>query len=173
GEVVDRAAGLAHSADPSQLLADTTTTELARGRFEFQVRGDGSAVVGSAHTGKRGEGAGGAPFFGRTVELAQIMAAYERCVEDSTPIVVTVSGAPGIGKSRLGREVLARIAAHATPPKIVVVRSESFGRGHPLGLAADVLRSLLAVPKGTTLETVRGALHALPPPLDAAKRPLT
>ncbi|HKQ71150.1 MAG TPA: serine/threonine-protein kinase, partial [Polyangiaceae bacterium] len=27
GEVVDRAAGLAHSADPSQVLADTTTTE--------------------------------------------------------------------------------------------------------------------------------------------------
>jgi hypothetical protein len=173
GEVVDRAAGLAHSADPAQLLADTTTTELARGRFEFQVRGDGSAVVGAAHKGKRGEGAGGAPFFGRTVELAQIMAAYERCVEDSTPVVVTVSGAPGIGKSRLGREVLARIAAHATPPKIVVVRSESFGRGHPLGLAADVLRSLLGVSKGTTLELVRGALHALPAPLDGAKKPLT
>jgi hypothetical protein len=173
GEVVDRAAGLAHSADPAQLLADTTTTELARGRFEFQVRGDGSAVVGAAHKGKRGEGSGGAPFFGRTVELAQIMGAYERCVDDTTPIVVTVSGAPGIGKSRLSREVLARIAAHATPPKIVVVRSESFGRGHPLGLAADVIRSLLGVSKGTTLELVRGALHALPPPLDPAKKPLS
>jgi hypothetical protein len=173
GEVVDRAAGLAHSADPSQLLADTTTTELARGRFEFQVRGDGSAVVGAAHKGKRGEGSGGAPFFGRTVELAQIVGAYERCVDDGTPIVVTVSGAPGIGKSRLGREVLARIAAHATPPKIVVVRSESFGRGHPLGLAADVLRSLVSVSKGTSLEVARGALHALPPPLDPSKKPLT
>ena len=41
GEVVDRAAGLAHSAEPSQVLADTTTSELARGRFEFQMRGDG------------------------------------------------------------------------------------------------------------------------------------
>ena len=121
----------------AQLLADTTTSELARGRFEFQVRGDGSAVVGPAHKGKRGEGSGGAPFVGRDAELAQVLAAYERCVEDSTPMVVTIAGAPGIGKSRLGREVLARIAAHATPPKIVLVRSESFGRGHPLGLAAD------------------------------------
>src|SRR6185436_13839997 len=105
------------------------TAELARGRFEFQMRGDGSAVVGDAHKGKRGEGSGGAPFFGREAELAQILAAYDRCVEDTTPIVVTVSGAPGIGKSRLGREVLARIASQAVPPKIIVVRSESFASG--------------------------------------------
>ncbi len=173
GEVVDRAAGLAHSADPSQVLADTTTTELARGRFEFQVRGDGSAVVGPALKGKRSDGSGGAPFLGREAELAQIVAAYERCADDSTPVVVTVSGAPGIGKSRLGREVLARIAAHASPPKIVVVRSESFGRGQPLGLAADVMRSLLGISKGTTLDVVRGALHSLPSPLDPAKRALS
>jgi serine/threonine protein kinase/predicted ATPase len=172
GEVVDRAAGLAHSADPSQVLADTTTSELARGRFEFQVRGDGSAVVGPSVGGKR-EGSGGAPFLGREAELAQIIASYERCADDGTPLVVTVSGAPGIGKSRLGREVLARIAAHASPPKIVVVRSEAFGRGHPLGLAADVLRSLLGISKGTTLEVVRGALHSLPAPLDPSKKPLS
>src|SRR6266545_4871459 len=173
GEVVDRAAGLAHSADPAQVLADTTTTELARSRFEFQLRGDGSAVVGPALKGKRGEGSGGAPFFGREAELTQILSVYERCVDDSTPIVVSISGAPGIGKSRLTREVLARIAAHADPPKIVVVRSESFGRGHPLGLAAGVLRALLGLSKGTTLEVARGALHALPAPLDANKRALS
>jgi serine/threonine protein kinase/tetratricopeptide (TPR) repeat protein len=172
GDVVDRAAGLAHSADPSQVLADTTTSELARGRFEFQLRGDGSSVVGPAMGGKR-EGSGGAPFLGREAELAQIVASYERCADDSTPVVVTVSGAPGIGKSRLGREVLARIAAHASPPKIVVVRSESFGRGHPLGLAADVLRSLLGISKGTTLEVARGALHSLPAPLDPSKKALS
>jgi serine/threonine protein kinase/tetratricopeptide (TPR) repeat protein len=172
GEVVDRAAGLAHSADPSQVLADTTTSELARGRFEFQARGDGSSVVGPPMGGKR-EGSGGAPFLGREAELAQVVASYERCADESTPVVVSVSGAPGIGKSRLGREVLARIAAHAAPPKIVVVRSEAFGRGHPLGLAADVMRSLLGVSRGTTLEVARGALHSLPAPLDPSKKPLS
>jgi len=172
GEVVDRAAGLAHSADPSQLLADTTTAELARGRFEFRVRGDGSAIVGAPHKGKRGEGLGGAPFFGRETELAQILSAFERCVDESTPIVVTVSGAPGIGKSRLGREVLARIAAQGAPPKIVFVRSESFGQGQPLGLAADVLRALLGISKGTTFEISRDALFALPAPLDPARKAL-
>jgi len=77
--------------------------------------------------------------------------------------VVTVVGAPGIGKSRLIREVLARVATQSAPPRIVVVRSESFGRGHPLGLAADVVRSLLGTSKGSTFEAARGALaQALP-----------
>ena len=54
GEVVDRAAALARDATRGQVLADTTTTELTRGRFELQLRGDGSAVVGARQAGARG-----------------------------------------------------------------------------------------------------------------------
>ena len=163
GEVVDRAAALAHGAEAGQVLADTTTSELARSRFEFQARGDGSSVVGPPLSAKRNEGSAGAPFVGREAELTQIVATYERCADERTPVVVTVVGAPGIGKSRLIREVLARVATQSAPPRIVVVRSESFGRGHPLGLAADVVRSLLGTSKGSTFEAARGALaQALP-----------
>src|SRR5260370_36872268 len=42
GEVVDRAAALARDAIRGQGLADTTTTELTRGRCALQLRGDGS-----------------------------------------------------------------------------------------------------------------------------------
>jgi eukaryotic-like serine/threonine-protein kinase len=163
GEVVDRAAALAHGAEPGQVLADTTTSELARGRFEFQARGDGSSVVGPAVHGRRTEGSAGAPFVGREAELTQIIATYERCADERTAVVVSIIGAPGIGKSRLVREVLARVAAQAAPPKIVVVRSESFGRGHPLGLAADVVRALLGTSKGTSFEAARAALAAAMP----------
>ncbi len=52
GEVVDRAAALARDAQRGQVLADTTTSELTRGRFELQLRGDGSAVVGTALRGQ-------------------------------------------------------------------------------------------------------------------------
>jgi hypothetical protein len=163
GEVVDRAAALAHGAEAGQVLADTTTSELARGRFEFQARGDGSSVVGPALSGKRTEGSAGAPFVGREAELTQIVTTYERCVDEKTPVVVSIIGAPGIGKSRLVREVLARIATQANPPKIVVVRSESFGRGHPLGLAADIVRALLGTSKGSSFEAAREALaEAMP-----------
>jgi serine/threonine protein kinase/tetratricopeptide (TPR) repeat protein len=160
GEVVDRAAALARDATRGQLLADTTTTELTRGRFELQLRGDGSAVVGTPLRGRR-ENVGGAPFVGREAELAQIVSAFERCADDRTPIVVTVTGAPGIGKTRLRRESLSRIASHASAPRIVHTRCESFARGHALGMVGDIARGLTGVSKGAPLQEALDATDVL------------
>jgi tetratricopeptide (TPR) repeat protein len=160
GEVVDRAAALSRDAQRGQVLADTTTTELARGRYEFIMRGEGSAIVGVAMPGRR-EGVGGAPFVGREAELAQLMNAFERAVEEKTPVVATVVGAPGIGKTRLRRETLSRIASHAAAPRIVLVRCEPFSKSHALGVAAEIARGLSGVAKGAKLEDALGAAEAL------------
>jgi tetratricopeptide (TPR) repeat protein len=160
GEVVDRAAALARDAVRGQVLADTTTTELTRGRFELQLRGDGSAIVGTPLRGRR-EIVGGAPFVGREAELAQIVAGFDRCVDDRTPIVVTLTGAPGIGKTRLRREALSRIASHASAPRIVLARSESFARSHALGVVGDVARGLTGVAKGAPLQEALDATDVL------------
>ena len=158
GEVVDRAAALAREAAPGQVLADATTTELTRGRYELQQRGGGSAIVREPVAAQRREGAGGAPFVGREAELAQILNAFERCVDDVSPVVVSCSGPPGIGKTRLRREVLARVTASPVPPRLVVVRCESFGRAYALGAAAEILRGLVGIPKGATLAAAAQAL---------------
>ena len=68
GEVVDRAAALARDAQKTQVLADTTTSELARGRFEMQVRADGTTVVGPKVTAKK-EVAGGSAWM-RAISLS-------------------------------------------------------------------------------------------------------
>jgi eukaryotic-like serine/threonine-protein kinase len=149
GEVVDRAAALSRDAQRGQVLADTTTSELSRGRYEFQLRGDGAAVVAGTLRGKRD--IGGAPFVGREAELGQVMAAFERCVEDGTPIVVTITGAPGIGKTRLRREALSRIGSHVSAPRIVLARCETFAKSHALGVVADVARGLTGVSKGADM----------------------
>jgi eukaryotic-like serine/threonine-protein kinase len=170
GEVVDRASALAREAASGQVLADATTTELARGRYDFQQRVGGSALVRESQITRRTEASGGAPFVGREAELAQILNAYERCVDDHNPVVVSCTGPPGIGKTRLRREVLSRIAATMLPPRLVVVRCESFGRTNSLGVAAELLRGLLGIPKGASTgaatraidqrlgDTVRGVL---------------
>jgi tetratricopeptide (TPR) repeat protein len=158
GEVVDRAAALARDAQAGAVLADATTSELGRGRYEFRARDDGSAIVGEPTRGLRGERAGGAPFVGRDAELAQVLGAFERARGDSTPILVSVTGAPGIGKSRLRREVLARLSAHAEAPNVIVQRAEAYGQGHALGAAADVLRAIVALPKGATIAEAEHAL---------------
>ena len=160
GEVVDRAAALARDASRGQVLADTTTTELARGRYEFQMRESGAALVGGALGGRR-EGVGGAPFVGREAELAQVLGAFERCIDDETPVITTVTGVPGIGKTRLRREALLRVASHAAGPRIVLVRCETFAKSQTLGVAADIARGLAGVMKGATKEDALAATEAL------------
>ena len=160
GEVVDRAAALARDATRGQVLADTTTSELSRGRYEFQMRSDGAAVVAGALRGRR-EQIGGAPFVGREAELAQLMAAFERCVDDKTPIIVTVTGAPGIGKTRLRREALSRVASHPAAPRIVLARCEPFAKSHALGVIADIARGLSGVVKGAPFQDALDATDVL------------
>lgn len=160
GEVVDRAAALSRDAQKGQVFADTTTSELARGRFEMQVRADGTSVVGAKATAKK-EVAGGSPFVGREADLSQIVSAYERAEEDKTPIIVTISGAPGIGKTRLRREAVSRITSHPSAPRVALVRAESFAKSHALGIMADVARGIAGVAKGAGLEDAMTATDAL------------
>lgn len=158
GEVVDRASALARDAEPGTTVADVTTSELGRGRYEFRARDDGSALVGEQTRGPRTTS--GAPFVGRDPELAQVLSAFERSTTDSTPVLVTLTGPPGIGKTRLRREVLSRLAAHARPPHVILQRSEAYARGHALGAAADVLRTIIELPKGASPEEAEAAIIA-------------
>lgn len=158
GEVVDRAATLAREARAPEVIADATTSELGRGRFEFRRRGDGSAIVGDALAHQPGETSGGAPFVGRDAELAQILSAYSRSTSDRHSMVVSVCGPPGIGKSRLQRECIARVSAGAEPPRVIVQRSDAYGSRHVLGAAADILRSIVDLPRGSNREQVEAAI---------------
>jgi tetratricopeptide (TPR) repeat protein len=158
GEVVDRASALARDAASGTVLADATTSELGRGRHEFRTRDDGSAIVGDALRGRGGDRIGGAPFVGREAELAQVMSAYERAAGEMTPILVTIAGPPGIGKSRLRREALARLSARADAPRVVLQRSETYGKSQALGAATDIVRSLLNLPKGASVGDAEGAI---------------
>ncbi len=54
-----------------------------------------------------------APFVGRRDELEQLVAAFKRAVDTNAAQRVTVLGDPGIGKSRLAREVVQRVCDRA------------------------------------------------------------
>lgn len=158
GEVVDRASALSRDAAAGAVLADVTTSELGRGRYEFRSRDDGSTIVGEPLRGFRGDRIGGAPFVGREAELAQVLNGFERALGDRTPIVVTIAGPPGIGKSRLRREVLGRFSARADAPRVVLQRSEAYGKSQALGAATDVVRALINLPKGATVREAEAAI---------------
>jgi eukaryotic-like serine/threonine-protein kinase len=165
GEVVDHASALAREAGPGGLFVDAITSDLARGRFEFEPLPAGIFRV--VRLVLRRDPGTMAPFVGRDAEFIVTTTAYDRCVEDATPVVVTVSGPPGIGKSRLGREfILARLIARADAgeggrpraPRLMHMRCEPYGRGQALGVATDALRALLGLPKGASLEQAETAV---------------
>ena len=158
GDVVDRAASLARTAGPAETVSDATTSELGRGRYDFRVRSDGSAIVGERVSRPAGDRSGGAPFVGREAELAQILAAHQRALADRNSVVVSLTGAPGIGKTRLQKEAVARIASRSDASRILVRRSEAYARRHVLGTAADILRGLVGVRKAARLEEAEAAL---------------
>jgi serine/threonine protein kinase/tetratricopeptide (TPR) repeat protein len=155
GDVVDRASALSRKAGESVLFCDGTTKELARGRFHFEGPPGGDVKVGAPVK----QPTKTMQFVGREPELLKACEAYARCAEDATPIIVTVSGPPGIGKSRLAREFVTRITTREEPPLLVRVRCESFGRAQALGVATDALRALLGLPKGASLEQVEQSLR--------------
>jgi class 3 adenylate cyclase/tetratricopeptide (TPR) repeat protein len=85
------------------------------------------------------------PFVGRDDELEQLERALSSAVEDRTPRLATVMGSPGIGKSRLVREVVGR-----THARVVVGRCLQYGEG----ITYWPLREIAA-----QVGDVRAALH--------------
>jgi len=154
GETVDRAAALARDATEAQVICDTTTGELARGRYALQLRADGSTIVGESVKGNQ-EQVGGSPFVGRDADLLLITDAFERTLDEKLPLLVSITGAAGLGKTRLRREALSKIVSSRAAPQIILVRAESFAKSHALGIMADIARALTQVSKGVSREAAR------------------
>ncbi|MEN9578116.1 MAG: hypothetical protein RJA70_1125 [Pseudomonadota bacterium] len=167
GEVVDRATALAREARAGQVFADPVTTELGRGRYDFAERSDGTACLIGRLQASITAPLAATPFVGRDAELVQIKAAFDRCVHENKAVVVTISGVPGIGKTRLQREAVLRLSGPA-PLKIVTLRNEAYGSRRALGAAVDVLRSLLKLAKGKSVDSYSQAILSIvggsPPP---------
>src|SRR5205807_1335705 len=117
GDAVNVAARLEQAADPGDILVAERTAAAARGAFEF---GDERTVEAKGKSGggrcrplvralplRRTRGLGGRArtFVGREAELERLVSAYRRSVERSHPVLVTVLGDPGLGKTRLMREL--------------------------------------------------------------------
>ncbi|HHH28696.1 MAG TPA: serine/threonine-protein kinase PknK, partial [Polyangiaceae bacterium] len=183
GEVVDKASALAREAPAGKLFTDEVTVELARASFDF-AKGPASAWEVRGKLPERRRAADQTPFVGRDSEMTQLFDAYERCLDSRAPVVVSISGPPGIGKSRLGREFVQRLDEyrHSAPPvtepsagadgsavaprveprtRLVLARCEAYGRSRALGTAADALVDLLQIPKGARIEEIEAALEPL------------
>ncbi len=161
GEVVDRATSLSRTAERNQVLTDVTTRELGRELYEFTPRSREYAEVGQPKSRSRLPTEAVTPFVGRDLEIGRVTTAFERSMKEPRAVVVSISGPPGIGKTRLVREAKKRLEEGTTVHHQIAQRSEPYGMKRPLGVALDVLRSLLGLHKGSQEAEAARAIEAL------------
>ncbi len=126
---------LAATADPGDVLVSDATRARCAGAFAFAPQGGGFRV-----TGERAQrGAERAPLIGRARELDLLLEGW-RQAERGLGQAVLLTGEPGIGKSRLVRE-LTRLA---DVPALLELQCADTGTASPLHPFAGHLRAVLA-----------------------------
>jgi class 3 adenylate cyclase/tetratricopeptide (TPR) repeat protein len=152
GDAVNVAARLEQAAQSGEILIGEQTHLLARGAIEVEsvepLIGKGKADPLPAYRLLRVvEGASAferrldAPLVGRRGELAKLRSAFEAAVSDRRCRLVTVLGPPGIGKSRLARELETALAGEAT---VLSGRCLPYGEGITYWPLVEIFREAAA-----------------------------
>lgn len=120
GDVLNTAARLEASCQPGRVTVGEDTWRLTRSSITYEVLGevrvkgkaDPLATFQVVDTGLKTVEEN-TPFVGRAVELADVRAAFDDAMASSTCRLVTVVGAPGVGKTRLASELRSRVEARS------------------------------------------------------------
>ena len=143
---VDRAATLAALASPREVLVDAATADLLSDKADLRTREDGQICLRESLSFMT-ERAVKTPFTGRNAELEALRAAFERTSEGRAS-VATVTGPPGMGKTRLVHELLARLARHEKAPRVISLRCDALAAQQALALVPPLIREVAGVPRG-------------------------
>jgi class 3 adenylate cyclase/predicted ATPase len=153
GDLVNTAARLQGVADPGTVLVGETTQRAAEHAVVFQSLGDHSlkgktspvpawrAVRVVANRGGQGRSdALEPPFVGREEELRQLKEVLHAVGRERRPRLVSITGAAGIGKSRLAWELDKYVDGVAEPIYWHRGRSPSYGEGISFWALGEMVR---------------------------------
>jgi DNA-binding SARP family transcriptional activator len=166
GVTVNTAERLQSVADPGEILVAARTARAARYSFEFgasrQVTAKGlpepveaRPLQGSLSLSRRRHAT---VLVGRDRELGLVQAAYWRSVGERRPLLVTVVGEAGVGKSRLAHELFDWLGAETPTPLRRIGRCRSYGADTTYRPLADVLRQQLGLLESDSATTVASRL---------------
>jgi DNA-binding SARP family transcriptional activator len=149
GDAVGRAVELAELAAPGEILVSDQTRRLAAGGLEVEpAGGDRFRLLGAPIGARPLPVRLDAPLVGRDRELGRLREGLAAALRDRRPVLATVVGEAGIGKTRLVHELADQVAAEAT---VLTGRCLPYGEG----ITFWPLRELLAqagAPQGTRQE---------------------
>jgi class 3 adenylate cyclase/tetratricopeptide (TPR) repeat protein len=144
GDALNVAARLEKACRPGRVLVGDETWRLTRGVLAYESLGQ-VTVAGRAQPVGTYEVADDeraaetvAPFVGRAAELARLEAAFGRAVAARSVELVTVLGSAGLGKTRLSRELSARVTGDGAASAFEI-RCDRSG-GSTFAPIADLLR---------------------------------
>lgn len=153
---------------------------VASGLFPAAAAGPGRAPTDPGRMVERGRTAATerrsaeTPFVGRDHELRAIVALFEQSVADRTPRLVELSGAAGVGKSRLAREVIDRVGGGPWSTTVLRGRCLPDERGGPFGALGEILREACGIRVGggaaEARRLLRHGLQTILADLDPADR---
>ncbi|MGH2679229.1 MAG: ATP-binding protein [Actinomycetota bacterium] len=169
GDAVNVAARLEEAAAAGQILIGDATYVLVRDAVTVDsveplaVKGKAEPIVAYDLRGVAPGAAGvarhlDAPLVGRKVELVALDDALDRAVLDRAPVLATVIGTPGVGKSRLVDE-FARL--HADNATVVHGRCLSYGDGITYWPVVEILTTVAGVRETDTSDEVRSKIARL------------
>ncbi|HCO02087.1 MAG TPA: hypothetical protein DIT48_01745, partial [Actinobacteria bacterium] len=161
------AARLEQAAAPGEVLVGERTAAAASAEFEFgqpariEAKGTAEGVVcrrllGRATSARRQVLESN--FVGRGDELASLAATYRRVVAGRRPLLSTVIGDAGVGKTSLVRELWRLLELESPQPATYAGRCLSYGRGVTYWALGEILRQLLGIGEADPPEEVLRAL---------------
>ncbi|HET9782152.1 MAG TPA: adenylate/guanylate cyclase domain-containing protein [Candidatus Dormibacteraeota bacterium] len=165
GPVVNTAARLQTAAQPGQMLAGPTTYALTEAKVLFgrkrRVRAKGFDVTLDAYpvesiTPRSARRT--IPFVGRVNEQAILGESLGLASTTGKPVLVTVVGEPGIGKSRIADELAAGLSAAV---RVLRGHARSFTDSATFSPAAAIVSDLAQVKDEDPPNVVRNKLRAL------------
>jgi serine/threonine protein kinase/tetratricopeptide (TPR) repeat protein len=162
GEAIDRAAALLAARDLTRVRVDEVTAGLLDSRFEIGGDEAGLALLGERATTEFVRTLLGkpTPCVGRDRELGMLFGMFEECISEPVARAVVITGAAGVGKSRVRYELLRRIRDKGEPVEIWIGRGDPLSAGSPFGMIAPALRRAAGILDGEPIEVRRGKLRA-------------
>ena len=148
GDAVNLAARLQEAAAPGTIVIGEATARLVRRAFDvreqtpLRLKGRSEpistwVVVGERDVPEARETVGlWAPMVGREQELEILRSILVRVESERAPHLITVTGDPGVGKSRLAEEFVGSLAAGT---KLMVGRCLAYGEGVTLRPLGEIL----------------------------------
>jgi class 3 adenylate cyclase/tetratricopeptide (TPR) repeat protein len=169
GDVVNTAARLQSAAPVDGVLVGEATHRATRRVVEYaeaepiHAKGKRAPVRGWVaqrlvdRPGRDIEDAPSAPLVGRDLELGVLCSALERATRDGCPQLLTLTGVPGIGKSRLVSELRQR--AERDSITWLQGRSLPYGEGVAFWALGEIVKAQAKVLHSDAAESAGGKLH--------------